>query len=493
MFTVFFENKHPRIVYDKKQEAGSEEILPVAKAAPAIEPTPEEKRLKDQADQQARIDEKNSKLQGVQEKTIKSAQEIEKIANDRVETILKSQGFYRGESPEVRKSHAQDIVNAYIAEYTPIHADIAKWLKDRKDLTPEQISDQLAQIDTKNFGEFVEKKLREYYVWKRLSKYEKLLPEDKRTEENLQKIRDFFKWENFDYKKIRSQILEDRPDLKDDPVGLQRMLDVTLYKEFFFYCQKNDIPIDPSQASIEHGFSIEGDDVSSGETLSIAHSERDIFTTIKDYQQSAVELQRSHFELQEEFPKEQLSREHYMPSEEVLESLPIGATTSFVESGSTGSTLYYAEREPDGEYTLSFRGITLKNLPKKEVDVIVDLNEIPVISTLFSTNSTLYRTLLREYKVLCMLWGSDPLENPPVGFVDFLYRRLNDTYMATNPENSDTSLLGVDISHLWYKERGKYIWDILQTNLEMRNQAMKRLQDQKIIISGKINLAKFPR
>ena len=87
------------------------------------------------------------------------------------------------------------------------------------------------------------------------------------------------------------------------------MLDVTLYKEFFFYCQKNDIPIDPSQASIEHGFSIEGDDVSSGETLSIAHSERDIFTTIKDYQQSAVELQRSHFELQEEFPKEQLSRE----------------------------------------------------------------------------------------------------------------------------------------------------------------------------------------
>ena len=181
------------------------------------------------------------------------------------------------------------------------------------------------------------------------------------------------------------------------------MLDVTLYKEFFFYCQKNDIPIDPSQASIEHGFSIEGDDLSSGETLSIAYSERDIFTTIKDYQQSAVELQRSHIELQEEFPKEQSERENYIPSEKVLDSLPIGDSTSFVESGSGGSTLYYAEREPDGEYTISFRGMTLKNLPKKEVDVIVDLNSIPVISTLFTANSTLYRTLLREYKFLCMM------------------------------------------------------------------------------------------
>ena len=87
----------------------------------------------------------------------------------------------------------------------------------------------------------------------------------------------------------------------------------------------------------------------------------------------------------------------------MLESLPTGSSISFVESGSGGSTLYYAEREPDGEYTLSFRGMTLKNLPKKEVDVIVDLNAIPVISTLFSTNSTLYRTLLREYKILCMV------------------------------------------------------------------------------------------
>lgn len=181
------------------------------------------------------------------------------------------------------------------------------------------------------------------------------------------------------------------------------MLDVTLYKEFFFYCQKNDIPIDPSQASLEHGFSIEGDDLSSGETLSIAHTERDIFTTIENYQQSAVELQQSHIELQEEFPDEQRERKYYTPSEEILESLPMGSSTSFVETTSGGSTLYYAEREPDGEYTLSFRGVTLKNLPKKEVDVIVDLNSIPIISTLFTTNSTLYRTLLREYKFLCMM------------------------------------------------------------------------------------------
>lgn len=495
MFTVFFQNKHLRILYDEKEEASPSEIVPVAKAAPAIEPTPEEKRLKDQADKQARIDEKSTKLQAVQEKTVESARDLEKIANDRVKVILKSEGFYRGESDQIRESHARDIVNAYIAEYTPIHADMAKNLKEQKDpiLTPEQISEQLAQIDAKNFGEFVEKKLREYYVGKRLNSYEKLLPEDKRTEDNLKKVRDFFNWENFDYKKVRNQILEDRPDLKDDPIGLQRMLDVMLYKEFFFYCQKNDIPIDPSTASIEHGFSIEGDDLSHAREITIPQSEKDIFTTIETYQQSAFDLRQSHIDLQEEFPKEQWEREYSIPSEEILDSLPIGGSTSFVESGSGGSTLYYAEREPDGEYTISFRGMTLKNLPKKEVDVIVDLNEIPIISMLFSTNSTLYRTLLREYKFLCMLWGADPLENPPLGFIDFLYRRLNDAYMSTNPENGDTSLIGINISHLWYKDRGKYIRDVLQTNIEMRNQAMKRLQDQKIIISGKINLANFPR
>lgn len=194
MFTVFFQNKHLRILYDEKEEASPSEIVPVAKAAPAIEPTPEEKRLKDQADKQARIDEKSTKLQAVQEKTVESARDLEKIANDRVKVILKSEGFYRGESDQIRESHARDIVNAYIAEYTPIHADMAKNLKEQKDpiLTPEQISEQLAQIDAKNFGEFVEKKLREYYVGKRLNSYEKLLPEDKRTEDNLKKVRDFF-------------------------------------------------------------------------------------------------------------------------------------------------------------------------------------------------------------------------------------------------------------------------------------------------------------
>lgn len=83
------------------------------------------------------------------------------------------------------------------------------------------------------------------------------------------------------------------------------MLDVMLYKEFFFYCQKNDIPIDPSTASIEHGFSIEGDDLSHAREITIPQSEKDIFTTIETYQQSAFDLRQSHIDLQEEFPKEQ--------------------------------------------------------------------------------------------------------------------------------------------------------------------------------------------
>ncbi len=496
MFTLFSRNKHLWVLYEGNEKSVPPETLPIRKPeSPPVETTPEQKRLEDQEKAQSKIDEKSTKFQAVQEKTIKSAQDIEKIANDRVEAILKSEGFYRGESGEVRKSHAQDIVNAYIAEYTSIHADIAKNLKEQKDpiLTPEQISEQLAQTDAKNFEEFVQKKLREYYVWKRLTKYEKLLPEDKRTDENLKKIRDFFNGENFDYKKVRSQILEEHPELKDDPIALQKTLDVTIYRDFVLYCQKNEIPIDPNSAFSEQGFSIEGDDVSSGEAILISHTEKDIFSTIEVYQQSAVELRQPHIELQEEFPKEQWERKYFTPSEEMLESLPTGSSISFVESGSGGSTLYYAEREPDGEYTLSFRGMTLKNLPKKEVDVIVDLNAIPVISTLFSTNSTLYRTLLREYKILCMVWGTDPLENPPLGFIDFLYSRLNDAYMSSSPKDGDTLLIGIDISNLWYKDRGKYIRDLLQTNLEIRNQTMKRLQDQKIIVSWKVNLAKFPR
>ena len=119
--------------------------------------------------------------------------------------------------------------------------------------------------------------------------------------------------------------------------------------------------------------------------------------------------------------------------------------------------VYEAYREPDGEYTLTFGSHTLKDLPKKEIDVIVDINAIPVINTIFTADAKLYRTLLKEYTFLCSTSGSNPLENPPLGFIDFLYGRLNDAYMATLPESDNTSLLGFSIADMPYKDRGKYI------------------------------------
>jgi hypothetical protein len=241
----------------------------------------------------------------------------------------------------------------------------------------------------------------------------------------------------------------------------------------------------------------EGDD-SSGEYVRL-ETKWSIIQAQNDYLSAAKQLTDASEIYEQETLKYDKLQSHLWDENVVYDlpkkilDLPPGESSSFLGTSGWGEIVYEATREPDGEYTLSFNGHTMKNLPKKEVEVIVDLNAVPIINSIFTANSVLYQTLLREYKLLCMMWWSDPLENPPLGFIDFLYSRLNDAYTATLPEYDNSSLLGFSIAGMAFKERGKYIRNVLSSNIELRSEVKKKLENQKILVNGKINLSRYPR
>jgi hypothetical protein len=167
-----------------------------------------------------------------------------------------------------------------------------------------------------------------------------------------------------------------------------------------------------------------------------------------------------------------------------VESLKSWESITFISTWSTTDTLYYVESEWDGQYTVSFGSITMKDLSKKELDVIVSLNNIPVIDRLFSVNSTLYKTLFREYKIYCQSFWIDPTSNPPYDFVRYIYTRLNDVYVMKNS----------DSSHLTREDQGERITSILMTNISLRQEIWWKLQDINVITAdNRLNLSEFPK
>jgi hypothetical protein len=440
---------------------------------------------------------------------IEKSKEFTQVANERVESLLREHPYFQKLPIDQARDTAHKMVNSYIMT----HADDykANKLRLQNEIPPvaqQEIQKRLDEEDQEAFAKFVKEEVKKLQVNERVKQYLDLIPEPDR-ESYTHLVQAFFSERHFDSKASKARILDTMVDTGGniDKTMVNEIVWIEMDREFLIYAQAKGIPIDYEKLKnreTEIGTKIPIiDDVDGEKVINIVSSGKNLMTAHDEFTTWADEMRS-----QKDIYTEKVEEYHHVRnleiktgddtietswSPEALQSLKSGESLYFVHPGESSDALYRAEREPDWEYTLTFRGMTFNNLPKKEIDVIIDLNSIPVISSIFSINSTLYRTLLREYRVLCMMWGTDPLENPPLWFIDFLYSRLNDAYLSSNPKDENTSLIGSDISGLWYKARGKYIRDVLHMNIGTRNEAMKRLEDQKIIIAWKVNLAKFPR
>ncbi len=440
-----------------------------------------------------------------QKKTITLSSSLESIANEKVNAVLETD-LYRNIKDEVlRKKMIQELVSEFMTKYAPEYEAMKAslgWTNPAR--SKEDIAIELEMHESLAFEKFINDKRKEIIDKRKEQRKQRYLKSIKPTEndeldrQNQELVAKF----SVDYAAIRNAILTERPELKDNNDELRKEIRKAIDAQFLLYCSENGIDIDEAILSEE-------DTVSDGESKWIdiditegyvkIETKWSILIAQQEFTESAAALslaaqvyqqETSRFEKLETSENEQ-GKLYDLP-QKIIE-LPPGETSSFIGASGSSETVYEAMREPDGEYTLTFNGHTLKNLPKSEVEVIVDLNAVPVINSIFTVSSGLYQTLLREYKFLCTMGGTNALENPPLGFIDFLYSRLNDAYVATLPENEESSLLWFSISGMPYKERGKYIRNVLTTNIDLRNQVIKKLQEQKILINDKINLSRYPR
>lgn len=449
------------------------------------------------------LDSKRTSFLSAQKKTITLWNELEKVAMNKVQAALETRLFDDIKDPKEREDQIKMLVNEFMTKYKSEYDSLKKNLEWMNPPLPEEeIQIQLQEQESFAFEQFINAKIKEQNIEKRKElrkqRYLKAListgdgEKDKKNQDLVSKF-------EVDYSAIKSKILEEKPELRDDKIKQRIEIQRAIDEQFIKYCEENGIEIDwilllqddggwavPSEAQVSEEF------VRIDTKWSILHAQNqyleaasELSTTAQIYQQESAR----HEKIEQSDDWDQIVYD--LPRKIV--DLPPWETASFTGSSWSSEVVYEAYREADGEYTLKFNGHTIKDLPKKEMEVVVDLNAIPVVNTIFTASSELYRTLLREYTSVCREEGIDPLQNPPLWFINFLFARLNDAYIATNPDNGDSSLLGLNISDMPTQERGKYIRNLLTMDIWMRDEVIRKLVNQKILVNGKINLSRYPR
>jgi hypothetical protein len=502
---MFSKHKLHTITPFYENESGGTSSWEIAREISSVPKKEETKEVSQIQKDQESITAKRWVFLEAQKKTIALSSSLESIANQKVSAVLETDLYRNIKDEALRKKMIQEVVSEFMTKYAPEYEAMKaslKWVQPTP--SDEDIAIELEMHESLAFEKFINEKRKEIIEKRKEQRKQRYLKSIKPTEneeldrQNQELVAKF----SVDYAAIRSAILTERPELKDNNDELRNEIRKAIDAEFLLYCSKNGIAIDES-------ILWEGDTASDGESKWIdiditegyvkIETKWSILIAQQEFTESAAALslaaqvyqqEASRFEKLETIEKEQWIV--YDLPQKIIE-LPPGESSSFLGTTGSSEAVYEATREPDGEYTLKFNGHTLKNLPKEEVEVIVDLNAVPVINSIFTADSALYVTLLNEYKFLCMVGATNPLENPPLGLIDFLYTRLNDAYLATLPENTESSLLWFSISGMWFKERGKYIRNVLSTNIELRNQVTKKLLEQKILLNGKINLSRYPR
>ncbi len=434
---------------------------------------------------------------------IEKSQKYSEIGNDRVQFLLENYPFFK-KNPQM----AQDMVNDYITKYAEPHKALKKSLEEQiPQPKPEEIQKALDIDDATKFTDFIQEqillaqvKAKKLRVSQRVDVYLSLLPEDKKSEFK-EKVEAFFSGGYFDYKEIRERIVRESQESWEsiEKEIISKKVRNEMNNKFLEYSRDNGLPINEDSLKNLDTIGVdEGATEPNSEEIK-AYTWKSILSSYNAFDEWAKEMRAKKDEYVEELARYSSTDEiQDMGSRVVseaptsLSSLKSGESLSFASTSSEGDTIYRVQSEGDGQYTVKFDGITIKDVPKKELDVIVSLNKIPIIESLFSVNSSLYRTILREYKLLCAQWWSDPLKNPPDWFTEFIFRRLSDSYAATNPTENEQFLIGENLSNLPYEERGRYISHRLSTDEWLKSQVRKRLSQQGIVVQGRVNLSKFP-
>jgi hypothetical protein len=399
------------------------------------------------------------------------------------------------------------MVNTYITNHAEGYK--ATRLKLENEIPPIAHGEIQGKLDAQHqeaFAIFVKEEIKKMRVNARVNEYKNFLPKWER-EKYTSLIESFFLEKHFNFRWTKNSILKTMRNTGEDvdDATVKQMVRIQMDERFSAYAKEKGIPIDDEKLKNRKSETIDllSDDPDIETIVGIQSTGKNLLSAHDDFVAWADEMRVQKSAYVEEIEKyEYVEKREIRSTDTVLEvsespeklqKLAPGETLYFTNPWESSDTLYRAQREPDGEYTLSFGNTVIKDVPKAEMDVIINLNTIPVISTLLSTGSAIYRTILREYKLLCALGWAKPLENPPDGFIEFIFRRLNDAYIASNPSGDDISLLWKDISNLPSKERWRYISWVLSTDEWTRSQIIKKLERQKILVNGRLNLGIFPR
>ena len=506
MYTFFHNHLHPSSFFEKSWDISSWEIIHSQESSEIVE-TSEQKKLREwwEAEKMRKTQEEslNASRKGFtqsREKLIEASKKLTLAGNDRVDFLLKNHPYFQKKNNDEWKELAQKIVNEYITRFAPESKNLRLILESEvPELTSEAIQEKIDIFDQEKFSEFVHQEIQKVRISARVEKYLMLIPEGER-EKYKGDIEKFFSWDIFQYKKVREHVIalaeESGETIEQDEITERTRKEIN--KIFLRYAWENNIPIDEvNLLALDNDFW----NTDKGEEEKIEpFVGKSILTTYNEFDDWAQEMRAKKDEYLEQTDKYSTISEHQdeyslitiSSAPQEIDRLSPWESLYFSSHGATTDTLYRVEREEDGEYTVSFWNVKIKDVPKKELDVIISLNKVPIIENLFSVNSSLYRTLLREYKFICALWWYDPLKNPPDGFAEFIFRRLDDAYNAGVPDEDDRFLIGKNLSDMPYEVRGRYIIERLSSDTSLRTEVMNRLVQQGIIVGGKLNLSKFP-
>ncbi|GAB0174487.1 MAG: hypothetical protein HHAS10_03660 [Candidatus Altimarinota bacterium] len=493
---MFSAKKHHFIKYYSENEGEGS----VPRESDSIAPkatTPEEPTKSESQKKQDSFRGKQESYLTSQKKVIGLATSLESLADEKVDVVMQTSLYIEIPNHDERKKKVQQTVGEFIARFKPEFDSLKSNLEAIKPpLSKEEIESQLQDQESQAFEQFINLKLKEQTRDKaREKRKQRHLEALVTTGDELQdkKNQELILQFTTDYLATKKKILEEQPELADNKEGLRIAVQKAIDVQFIEYCQQNSIPLSEEFISGQESALQAQDESEGGDEYVRVETQGSVLAVQQEYLDAAEKLSKAselYNEVLEDFDKvEEIKIEDetvYELPRSIIE-LPPGETTAFV--GYTGGieTVYEATREKDGEYSLKFEGVTLIDLKKEDLDIVLSINDIPIINTLFSRDSRLYSLLRNEYGAT----GKDKFKNPPDGFIEFIYERLNQAYLATLPNGSE-SFLGIPLPEGTPEEQGRYIRRVLTTNISIRDEAMKRLYSQKIVIGGKINLSLFP-
>lgn len=431
-------------------------------------------------------------------KVVSLANSLESIALQKVDAVMQTTLYIEISNSEERKNKIQQLISEFIEKFKPEFDSFKMNLESMNPpLSKEEIEEQLQDYESQAFEQFINLKFREQGIekskQKRKQKYLSALVFTGNQEQDARN-QELVAWFQVDYLGAKKKIIEEHPELRENKEWLKTAIQKALDEQFVEYCKTNDIPIDEGLLWEENSQSESHNETEGDEQFVRIESRGSMLMVQQDYMAAARDLSNASELYNEELEQYDKAERIELWNNVVYEipksivELPPWETTTFVGSIGWSETLYEATREPNGDYSLSFQGITLVDLKKEDLEIVLNINDIPIISILFSRNSNLYKILRDEY------WNAwnNKFKNPPDWFIEYVYDRLNQAYLATWPKSKEWSFLGMPLPEGAQEQKGRYIRNVLTTNISIRDEALSRLHEQKIIVSWKINLSLFP-